>query len=156
MKSFAKKVGIAVGTFAVAVGVAFAAFSFTIPGTLQNEVTAGSPGIQITASPIEMDDLTQGGSTPPNEFKIKNTGDYTGNAKLNLTSVTGNLCPDLTLTISGDASGSFAPVANGSLELGTIAPGATMTLIQVVTMADPSVLFGQTCTWNETVTFYGG
>lgn len=152
IKGIFRKVTIALGFLTVVGGVAFAAFTITQNVSVGNTVQAAGVSLQITSTPINLNGLTVGGSTTPNVLTIKNTGAYTGNVKLNITGVTGSLCSDLTFTVGGDATGSLNPIANGSIDLGNLAPGATLNLTQVVSLSASSTKFGQSCGWSETAT----
>ncbi len=152
-----KKVGIALGILFGSAGIAFATFLVTQSISTGNAVLAGSAGLTVTNTPIGTSGLLEGGSTSPNSLKIQNTGTYVGDVQLNLINVTGALCPDLTLTVTGDPNGTktFAPIANGSQDLGNLAVGATFTLNQVVSMSATSSNLGQPCHWDETATLSG-
>ena len=139
IKGIIKKAVVVSSLMVVAGGIAFAAFSITQTASNGNKVTSASAGLLVTSSPFNLEGLLQGGSTPNNPLTIKNTGVYAGDVKLNIANPGGGLCPDLTLTVSGDASGS-TPIAVGSMDLGNLAPGATLNLVQVVTMKNPSSL----------------
>lgn len=155
MKSIIKKTAIVLGLMVVSGGLAFAAFSLTVQGSTGNTVTSASPGLQVTSTPISTTGLSAGGSTTPNVLTIKNTGNVGGQVSLNLTSKFGTLCTDLSLAIAGDATGTMSPIANGSVVLGTLNPGATMNLTQVVSMSSTSTATNQTCQWSETATISG-
>lgn len=153
-KKIIKKISLALGLLVVSTGVAFAAFSLTQTVSAGNTVTAASTALQITAAPINVSGLVVGGSTSPSTLTIKNISANNGNVALNLASVAGPVCPDLTLTVGGDATGSFSPIANASsVSLGALAPGATLNLTQVVSLSSSSAHLGQQCIWTETATF---
>lgn len=137
-------------------GAAFAAILITQTVSTGNSVTAGSNALQITASPISIAGLLPGGTTAPSALTIKNISPSNGDVTLNFTSVSGLLCPDLTLSVSGDVTGSVTPISNsGTINLGTVAAGATITLSQTVSRATPPTNLGPSCQWTETATFSG-
>lgn len=152
LNKLTKKLAIIAGLFAGSAGIALAAFLITQTVSVNNTVTAASAGLTITSTPINLTGLVAGGSTAPNALTIKNTGSYAGTVKLNIVGKTGTLCSDISLAVAGDATGTFDPVANTSVDLGTLAPGATLNLTQVVSMKASSTQMGSNCTWNETAT----
>lgn len=158
IKKIIKKLGIGgsigIGSLLVA-GVAFATFLVTQNVSTGNTVTSASAGLTITNTPINTAGLQPGGSTPNNTLVIKNTGNIAGDVKLNIVNATGTICSQMSLAVTGDTTGSFNPIANGSIDLGNLNPGSSLNLIQVVSLSSSSTSQGFSCTWNETATISG-
>lgn len=136
-------------------GAAYAAFSMTFLASNANKVTAASANLKVTSGVVNADKVLPGASASPIPIVIENTGSLPGDVTLNVTSASGSLCTELAIAITGDATANFDPIANGSVVLGNLAPGATMNLSQVVSRKATGTQLGSTCQWNETVTFSG-
>ena len=155
LKKLFTKIGFTLGAFLLMAGVTYAAFSLTFSASAGNKVTAASANLQVTSGTVNAENLLPGASAPATALTIKNTGSLVGTVTLNVTGPSGTLCPDLKIDVTGDATGSFDPIAAGSISLGTLNPGATLNLSQTVTRKASSTSMGNTCNWNETVTLSG-
>lgn len=155
MKSLFKKASLVLGLFAISAGIAVAVFLITVPASTGNSVKSASAGISVESGTFDLTGLNAGGTSAPVDLSIENTGESSGTIFLNVVNTSGALCPDLKLVVSGDALGTLDPIANGSLNLGTLAAGATKEFDQVVMMEASSTQQNTTCTWDTTVTISG-
>lgn len=158
-KRIAKKLGVG-GVLALTglliAGAAFAAQLFAAYVSTGNKISAVSAptgNLSITNNAFNISGLALGGSTSVNPLTIKNTGNTDADLTIGFNQVVGSLCPSLTLTITGDASGSGIISNNtGEIDLGTINVGQTFNLNQVISETNNPANQGQNCTWAETAT----
>ena len=136
----------------VSVGIAYAAFLYTVPIT-GNTVSAASADLEVTATKITGVEFIPGQSTSEETIVITNKASK-GNLTFVVSNKIGNLCADVTLVVKKGATELY----NGTVkDAGMIAvdnsfnKNATITLTQKATLSLSTVLSGESCTWDETV-----